>query len=70
MGTLYNVCTIINIPLIIAGGAGNEKHLMEAVTIKEVNAVATANLFNFIGDGLINARKYLLNNKINLANWE
>jgi cyclase len=70
LDTLYNVCNIINIPLIIAGGAGNEKHLMEGIKLNQVNAVATANLFNFIGDGLINARKYLLNNKINLANWE
>jgi cyclase len=63
------VSNFIKIPLIIAGGAGNEKHFIEALKLNEVNAVATANLFNFIGDGLPNARKNILNQKINIANW-
>lgn len=56
-------------PLIIAGGAGNEKHLIEGVQINEVSAVATANLFNFIGDGLPNARKKIIDSGLNIANW-
>jgi len=60
----------LNIPLIIAGGAGNEKHLLDGLLINEVNAVATANLFNFVGDGLPLARKKLIAEKINLADWE
>ena len=60
----------INVPLIIAGGAGNEKHLSEALQKTEIDAVATTNLFNFIGNGLPNARKYLLNLEFNIANWD
>jgi cyclase len=63
------VIDFINVPLIIAGGAGNESHLLEGLKLEKVNAVATANLFNFIGDGLINARKNILKENINIANW-
>lgn len=59
----------INVPLIIAGGAGNEKHLLESLQIDNVNAVATANLFNFIADGLPNARKKIIESNENIANW-
>ena len=59
----------IRIPLIIAGGAGNEQHLMQGLKIDDVSAAATANLFNFIGTGLPNARKKIIESQINLANW-
>jgi cyclase len=59
----------LNIPIILAGGAGNEKHFKEAFENPNISAVATANLFNFVGDGLPNARKKLLNDGVNLAQW-
>jgi cyclase len=58
------------IPLIIAGGAGNENHLSVGLKIDNVNAVATANLFNFMGDGLPNARKKIIELGLNIANWD
>lgn len=67
--TVNNCSQFIKIPLIIAGGAGNGLHLLDALKINGVSAVATANLFNFIGNGLPDARKNLLNNNINIANW-
>ena len=67
--TVSNCIQFIKIPLIIAGGAGNDIHLLDALKINGVSAVATANLFNFIGDGLPDARKKLLNNNINISNW-
>jgi cyclase len=66
--TIKKAIDFISIPLIVAGGAGNERHLEEGLEISE--AVATANLFNFIGDGLLNARKRLLEKNINLARWK
>lgn len=60
---------ILSKPLIIAGGAGNEKHLIEGLKIAEVSAVATANLFNFIGDGIPNARSKILEEGINIVDW-
>ena len=59
----------IHVPLIIAGGAGNEKHLYEGISSEYVSAIATANLFNFMGDGLPKAREFLLNRGINIAKW-
>jgi cyclase len=67
--TIYDISSEIKVPLIIAGGAGNESHLFEGLKIQHVNAVATANLFNFIGDGLPNARKKLVEYNINISNW-
>jgi cyclase len=60
----------IKIPLIIAGGAGNEMHLIEGLKIEGVSAVATANLFNFIGDGIPNARLKIIQAGLNITNWE
>lgn len=57
------------IPVIMAGGAGNSSHLHEALSDIRVDAVATANLFNFIGDGLRLARRDLRDLTIDLAGW-
>ena len=67
--TISKVVNSINVPLIIAGGAGNESHLFEGLKLEKVNAVATANLFNFIGDGLVNARKKIIEKGQNIAVW-
>lgn len=67
MEEIYNM---LDIPLIIAGGAGNAEHLMMGLKKDRVNAVATANLFNFVGDGLPKAREQIINDKINIAVWK
>ena len=67
--TIDAVSKNIKIPLIIAGGAGNESHLIEGLRRDKVNAVATANLFNFMGNGLPNARKKIITEGLNIANW-
>lgn len=58
------------VPIIIAGGAGNHHHLQEGLNNPHVDAVATAHLFNFVGDGLAQARKCLLEEGIELAIWD
>jgi imidazole glycerol-phosphate synthase subunit HisF len=70
LATVKKYANAIDIPLIIMGGAGNENHLSEGLNINGVSAVATANLFNFIGDGLPLARKFMLTQGANLAKWE
>ncbi|NUM42093.1 MAG: imidazole glycerol phosphate synthase subunit HisF [Leptospiraceae bacterium] len=57
-------------PLIISGGAGNRFHLEEGLSLGFADAVSTANLFNFIGNGLPGAREYLLEKNINLPVFE
>ena len=63
------VVEVSKLPVVLAGGAGNQYHFEEGLTIKGIDGVSTANLFNFIGDGLPQARKYLLNKGINMAKW-
>ena len=69
-GTIKEVAKDITIPLIIAGGAGNASHLQSGLDVHGVNAVATANLFNFIGDGLPRARSGIISNNGNIAQWK
>jgi len=47
-------------PVILAGGVGNARHLRDGLQDPRVDAVATANLLNFVGDGFHEARKVLL----------
>ncbi len=67
--TIQNIKDVIDVPLIIAGGAGNETHLKSGLELEYVSAVATANLFNFIGNGLPNARKSILKEGLNISKW-
>ena len=60
----------LSIPLILAGGAGKSAHLAEGLDQVAVDAVATAHLFNFVGDGLKNARKRLIEDEYELASWD
>ena len=66
---LDEISNFVTIPIIMAGGAGNWQHLLEGLKHNMIDAVATANLFNFIGQGFPNARKKLIEIGINLARW-
>lgn len=66
---LGHIEDVAHLPIIMAGGAGNYRHLLAGIKNRKVDAVATANLFNFIGDGLPQARNELINSGIPLAQW-
>jgi cyclase len=57
-------------PIILAGGAGNASHIVKGLSHERVDAVATAHLFNFVGDGLFKARQAVLDAGISLAYWD
>jgi cyclase len=57
------------IPVILAGGVGNGSHLIVGFEHPRVDAVATANLFNFVGDGLQRVREELVAQGKQLAVW-
>ena len=61
--------TDCSVPVIMAGGVGNSGHLANGLADPRIDAVATAHLFNFVGDGLKRARENLLSQGINLASW-
>lgn len=58
-----------SIPVIMAGGVGNARHFAEGLANPCIDAVATAHLFNFVGDGLMKARHALLDEGMQLAEW-
>ena len=57
------------IPVIASGGVGKPEHLLQGIVEGEVQAVSTANLFNFIGNGLTNARTELRSHGVQLPLW-
>ena len=57
LDVLKSVPEEINTPLIISGGVGKSIHMLKALKNKKVDAIATANLLNFIGDTLKKARE-------------
>lgn len=56
-------------PVILAGGVGNATHLASGMADSRVDAVATAHLFNFVGDGLKLARQTLISGGVRLPLW-
>lgn len=58
-----------SVPVILAGGVGNGTHLSAGIANPNVDAVATAHLFNFVGNGLQHAREFLINEGVSLATW-
>ena len=63
---LSDIALECNLPLIAMGGAGKFDHFLPALKIKGVDAVATANLLNFIGDAIPKARNSLINSGLDL----
>jgi cyclase len=57
-------------PVILAGGVGNAMHLAAGLADPRVDAVATAHLFNFVGDGLKQARQALISGGVVLPLWD
>lgn len=58
-----------SVPVILSGGVGNGAHLAVGFADPRVDAVATAHLFNFVGDGLQRAREALVQQGAKLAVW-
>lgn len=57
-------------PIILAGGVGNATHLAVGLADPRVDAVATAHLFNFVGDGLKQARQSIVSGGVVLPLWD
>lgn len=58
-----------SVPVILAGGAGKPSHFAEGLSDTRVSAVATAHLFNFVGNGLALARIDLIKHGFQLPIW-
>ena len=51
------------------GGAGKPEHFTEVLYIEKISGVITANLFNFLGKGLEEARNFSID-KVRLIKFE
>lgn len=57
-------------PIILKGGIGKPDHIKNILLNNKVNAICTANLFNFIGDTFTKTRELLYKENIELAKWK
>jgi len=57
------------VPIIASGGADNHIHLTDGIRIGAVSAVSTAHLFNFMFDGLREARQQMIEDGVQLSFW-
>jgi len=57
-------------PILIMGGAGKPEHFVNTLKNDKISGIVTANLFNFLGTGLKEARNFSLKENIKLINFE
>ena len=67
---LKNLPKKVEKSIIISGGCGNSHHISEGLDHEKIDAVSTANLLNFVGDGLKKAREEMIRKKYNLPIWD
>ncbi len=58
------------VPCILMGGVGKSGHIISGLQHKSVDAVATANLFNFIGSAFLEVRQSISVAGIDIACWD
>ena len=63
------VSAIVDIPIIASGGVGKFDHFTAGLALPQISAANSANIFNFMVNGLIDARKYIEDQGIPLAHW-
>ena len=51
------------------GGAGKPEHFAKILKEKKVSGAVTANLFNFLGDGLFKSRDYSIQKGLKLIEF-
>lgn len=58
------------VPCILMGGIGKAEHVIDGLLHPTVDAVATANLFNFIGSAFLDVRRSIASSGIQMAQWK
>lgn len=57
------------VPCILTGGVGKADHIIAGLRHPSLDAVATANLFNFIGSAFLSVRRSIADAGIEMAQW-
>ncbi len=63
---LYNVTKRVKIPVIASGGGGKEEHFVTAVKKGKASALLAASIFHFGEIGILELKKYMSKNGINV----
>ena len=64
LNTAFKISSIVDIPVVVCGGAGNYQHLRDALIGDSKLDVACSSLFHFGDNNPIRARSYLQNEGI------
>lgn len=59
-----------DVPIILMGGVGKGEHIIAALNDRRIDAIATANLFNFIGSSFLDVREAVTAAGIEVAHWD
>jgi len=70
LDTLELASRLCRLPIIASGGVGNFEHLLQGLQLKSVTGASTANIFNFMSDGLTQARAFIETHGVPLAKWD
>jgi cyclase len=57
------------VPCILMGGVGKADHIISGLQHPAIDAVATANLFNFIGLAFLDVRRAMADRGVQMAQW-
>lgn len=66
---ITKVAAMANVSIIASGGAGKYIQFIDAIQECSISAVSTANLFNFMCDGIKDAREHMIEAGVDLAIW-
>lgn len=70
LSALSKIVDVCHVPVIASGGVGDFDHFVSGINTKNITGVSTANIFNFIGNGLTEARNFIQGKAIELAQWD
>lgn len=68
--TIKEVFNITQSPIIASGGADNAEKLHNGIIKPYISAVNTSNIFNFVFDGLKDAREEIISKGVELTKWD
>ena len=63
---IEEVASIINIPLIAAGGCGKLQDFVDAIKLGKADAVCAASIFHFVGESIITVKEYMFEKGMNV----
>lgn len=66
---LRRVVDAVQIPVIASGGVGEFQHLTEGIERGGASAVSAANIFHYIGNGLVKAKQHMISRGASVPMW-